>query len=116
MDTQQETEEGQLRRAYQIGLKLKNSGLEPDVIYARIEKQGISPEIAHKVAQDILIQQTKDSIQNERPFYHLALIKIGLGVLAAIIVMIFVPGSIFLPIGLIGSGIIFAVAFKEKRK
>ena len=40
-------------RAYLDGLKLKNSGLSEEVIYARLEKQGFSEALAREVARAV---------------------------------------------------------------
>lgn len=50
-------EEGLKNRAYLEGLRLKNQGLEKEIIYARLEKQGIPEELAHEVANNIFLQQ-----------------------------------------------------------
>ncbi len=102
------TEEGIKRKAYMEGLKMKNSGLDEDVIYARLEKQGIPAELAKQVARDVLIERTKSAEKDEKPFFYLALIKIGIGVLAAVISTFVFPDKVILPIGLILSGVIYA--------
>ena len=53
------TEEGKIRLAYHIGLKLKNSGLNEDVIYARLEKQGFSEVLAKEVASNVMLESKK---------------------------------------------------------
>ena len=70
-----ETEEGLKRRAYSLGLQLKNSGLDGDVIHARLEKQGIPAELAMQVAKDVMIERQKAAEKEAEPFYYLALIK-----------------------------------------
>lgn len=108
-----ETEEGLKRRAYALGLKLKHSGLDEDVIYARLEKQGIPEELAEQVARDVMIERRKAEAADEKPFYYLALVKIGIGVVAAIVSAILLPGKIIVPIGLIAGGVIYAIATKR---
>lgn len=109
-----ETEEGLKMRAYSLGLKLKHSGLDADVIYARLEKQGIPENLARQVASDVMIERRKSEAKDEQSFYYLALVKIGVGVAAAIISAIILPDRIILPIGLIMGGVVYAVATKSK--
>ncbi|AEV31892.1 hypothetical protein Oweho_0881 [Owenweeksia hongkongensis DSM 17368] len=111
-----ETQEGQLRRAYSLGLKLKNSGLDEEVIYARLEKQGISEEVAKEVAANISIQRKEDLVKEEQPFYYSALVKVGAGILIAIVSLIVAPDQIIIPVGFILGGIILAISSKQKIK
>lgn len=111
---EEETAESLKRRAYSIAFKLKNSGLDADVIYARLEKQGIPVDLARQVTSDLLIERKRSQDKEEEPFYHLALIKIGIGVAAALTSYIFLPDMIILPIGLILSGILYAIVSKNK--
>lgn len=50
-------EAGLKNRAYLEGLKLKNEGLEEEIIYARLEKKGYPPELALEVAKNVFIQR-----------------------------------------------------------
>ncbi len=45
------------RKAYLEGLKLKNSGLDQEIIYARLEKQGIPEELAKEVAKNVMLER-----------------------------------------------------------
>jgi hypothetical protein len=97
-------------------MKLKKSGLDNEVIYARLEKQGIPDELIKSVLMNLNLQQKRDVVAQETPFYYSGLLKAGLGVLAAIISAILFPGIIILPIGLIVTGIIYALISKKKMK
>lgn len=110
-----ETEEGLKRRAYSTGFKLKDSGLDQEAIYARLEKQGIPEELALQVANDVMIERQKAQNDLYEPFRHLAYIKIGIGVVAAIITMIILPSMTILPIGFIIAGVVFALASKKNK-
>jgi hypothetical protein len=59
-----ETIENIKKDAYAKALRLKNTGLDAEVIYARLEKQGVPEEIAREVAKNIVMhkQATKDSL------------------------------------------------------
>ncbi|MBD81173.1 MAG: hypothetical protein CL840_19805 [Crocinitomicaceae bacterium] len=108
------TEEGIKRKAYLEGLKLKNSGYDLEIIYARLEKKGFSEELAKEVATNVFLEAKRDQRKQERPFYYAALIKIGLGVLFAIVSALLIPGIIIIPIGLIAGGIVYAILTNKK--
>lgn len=109
-----ETEEGLKRRAYSMGLNLKHSGLDGDVIYARLEKKGIPKELAIQVARDVMIERRRSEAEDEKPYYYLAIAKIGIGVLAAMTSVFVFPGTMILPIGLVVGGVVYAIASKNK--
>ncbi|NVK52611.1 MAG: hypothetical protein HWD85_06725 [Flavobacteriaceae bacterium] len=50
--------------AYQIGLKFINTRLEEEVLYAKIEKQGIPINIAKEVATNIVLQRNSNNKVN----------------------------------------------------
>jgi hypothetical protein len=108
------TESELRKKAYSIALKLKNSGLDAEVIYARIEKQGIPEEMAMEVVKDILIERKRDIVQQTQPVYHFSLLRVGVGVAAALISALAFPGLVFIPVGLILGGLIFALLAKKK--
>jgi hypothetical protein len=108
-----ESEENLKNRAYMLGLKLKNSGLEEEVIYARLEKQGIPESLAKEVASEIMNEKIKLIKEQEKPFENVALIKIGGGILLAVISSIVLPGQIILPIGLVLGGIAYFLITKK---
>ncbi len=47
------------KKAYVEGLKLSKSGADREMIYARLEKQGIPEEIIQQVIKNLFIQQKK---------------------------------------------------------
>jgi hypothetical protein len=104
------------RKAYMLGLKLKNSGLDEEIIYARLEKQGIPIDLAKIVASDIMKEQKKEVIKDTKASYNVSLVLIGIGVLVAIISSFILPGKIIIPVGIIIGGIISAVLYKRKMK
>ena len=117
MDPKEELTEGELKKkAYLIGLRLKNSGLDAEAIYARLEKQGIPDEIARQVVQDTLIERKREVIKAVEPVYNFALIRIGIGVVVALISYLIFPGNFILPIGIIAGGIVSALLAKKKMK
>ncbi len=98
------------RRAYSMAWKLKNSNLEEEVIYAKLEKQGIPKDLALEAAKNIVLERQKNLIKEQKPFFNVALLKIGLGMLVALIYALVFPGSYILPIGFLVGGVILALA------
>lgn len=54
------------RDAYLKGLKLKNTELDEETIAIRLEKQGVSFELAKEVAKNIFLQRQIDAINNQQ--------------------------------------------------
>ena len=100
-------------RAYLEASRLKKAGHDNEVIYARLEKLGCSDELIERVLFNLSVQKVIDNDKQIRPFYDIALIKIGVGILLAIASAVLIPGQIYLPLGLIATGIIYAVATKK---
>ncbi|HMG89828.1 MAG TPA: hypothetical protein VK589_07205 [Chryseolinea sp.] len=116
-ESKEELTESELRKkAYLMGLRLKNSGLDAETIYARLEKQGIPEKLAREVAYNTLIERERDVSKAAEPFYNLALIKIGIGVAVALTSYIIFPDKPIIPIGIIAGGIISAFLAKRKMK
>ena len=105
-------EEEVKRKAYLEASRLKNAGHDNEVIYARLEKQGVPPELIKQVLVNLTVQKVHDVNEARKPFFNLALVKIGIGIALAIISMLVFPGQIILPIGLITGGIVAALANK----
>jgi hypothetical protein len=51
------------REAYSKALKFKNTGLDSEAIYARLEKQGVPEDIAREVAKNVVLH--KQAIKNK---------------------------------------------------
>lgn len=112
--TEELTSEELKKKAYLMGLRLKNSGLDAETIYARLEKQGIPEELARQVAQDTVIERKRQVIEDTQPVYNFALIRIGIGVIIALISYIVFPDIYILPIGIIAGGIVSALMARKK--
>ena len=104
------------KKAYLEGMKLKNEGYNNEVIYARLEKQGIPEELIMQVLKNLSIQQKAEIIKEEKPFFNIAILKIAIGVFLAIVSAILIPGEVYLPVGLIVGGIVYAIISKSKMK
>jgi hypothetical protein len=51
------TTESIKREAYAKALNFKNTGLDPEAIYARLEKQGFPEDIARDVAKNVVMHK-----------------------------------------------------------
>lgn len=108
------SEEELKRKAYTEGLKLLKAGMDSEVIYARLEKQGIPDVIIAHVIKNLFIQRKKDKVKAIEPFYNVALVRIAIGVVAAVISYMLMPNQFIIPIGLIAGGILSALLLKKK--
>lgn len=114
MPENEELTPGELKKkAYSIAMRLKNSGLDGETIYARLEKQGIPEDMAREVVQNILIEIKRDVIKQTEPIYNFALIRIGIG-LAIALVTYLLTGNAILPGAIIAGGVVTALMAKKK--
>lgn len=102
------------KKAYSIALRLKNSGLDAEAIYARLEKQGIPEELARQVAYDTIVERKKDVVKQVEPIYNFALLRIGIGVVVALLWYLIFPDHYVFPIGIITAGIVSALLAKRR--
>ncbi len=103
------TEESLRRKAFMLGMKLKNSGLDPETIYARLEKQGISENLAKKVAFNVQAAQKKEAIQEEKENTNIWFVTAGFSIALCVLSMIIFPNIILIPTGLIISGVLLGI-------
>jgi len=73
------------RKAYLDGMNLKNSGLDDETIYARLEKSGIPEELAKEVVLNMSLQGKPSLKKLSRERINISLIVIVIGIVAAII-------------------------------
>jgi hypothetical protein len=109
-------DEGLKNRAYLEGMRLKKSGMDDEIIRARLEKKGIPEDLIKNVIQNLNLKQQVEKKEEHQPMYYSGLIKVGLGVALAIISAIVLPGKIYLPIGFIVSGILYALIARQRMK
>ena len=101
------TSDSMKRIAYHEGLKFKKSGLEKEVIYAKLEKQGIPKDLAKEVAMNVIIERDKDNkedIEDYKNYKKLGILIISIGILASIITYIFTE-RIFVAVGVLIVGV-----------
>jgi hypothetical protein len=114
-ESKEELTEGELKKkAYLMGLRLKNSGLNAETIYARLEKTGVPEELARQVARDTLIERKKEVIEQTKTVYNFALIRIVIGIIVALISYLIFPDRYIIPIAIIAGGIVAAFLAKKK--
>jgi hypothetical protein len=102
------------KMVYLAGLRLKNSGLDEETIYARLEKKGVPEDLARQVARDVRIERKREHVKELETGYNFALIRVGIGLLAAVVSAFVFPGNIIIPIGLIIGGVISALMIKKR--
>jgi hypothetical protein len=102
-------------KAYLAGLKLKHTGLSEEVIYARLEKQGFSEDLARQVAKDVIRENEKEQL-NENLNYGLIIAIIG--ILATVASFFIFENRIYIFPGLLlaGVGSILLIVAKRKDK
>jgi hypothetical protein len=108
------TSEEYKKMVYLAGLRLKNSGLDEETIYARLEKKGVPEDLARQVASDVRIERKKEKVRELETGYNFALIRVGIGLSAAFISAFVFPRNAIIPIGLIVGGIISALMIKKQ--
>ncbi|MGB5462072.1 MAG: hypothetical protein WBM92_01780 [Aureibaculum sp.] len=91
-------------KAYHEGLKYKKSGLEEEVIYAKLEKQGIPIDLAKEVAMNVIIERDKDNKEDLSDYKKIGIVMIVIWILASLIAYYFTE-SIFAAVGLLVVGI-----------
>ena len=86
-------------KAYKEALKFKNSEIEEEVIYAKLEKQGIPLHFAKEVAMNVIIKRNKYKKHNLFDFKTIGVVMIVMWVLGSIIAYI-ITANIFVVIAL----------------
>lgn len=76
-------------KAYQLGSKYKNSKLEEEVIYAKLEKQGIPADLAKEVAKNVIIERNKSIKDDLSDYKNIVNVMIVVWVMTAIIAYVF---------------------------
>ena len=69
--------------------------------------------MAREVVRDILIERKRDVVKQVEPVYNFALVRIGIGIVIALITYIITDNLIF-PVGIIAGGVVAALLAKKK--
>lgn len=80
-------------------------GLDEETIYARLEKQGIPHELVEKVVGNVFEERNRKSQNQLNEKHYISLIVLLIGLFTGIASIIFFPGILIVPIGLIIGGI-----------
>ena len=91
-------------KAYKEGLKFKKSGLEEEVVYAKLEKQGIPIDLAKEVAMNVVIERNKYNKEDLSDYKKIGIVMIVIRILVSIIAYI-ITGRIFVVVELLVVGI-----------
>jgi uncharacterized membrane protein len=114
------TENELFKKALLLAQRLKSSNLDKETILARLEKNGIPNDIANEALKNVLIEEKEkiksDKVQHIKLKFNTSIIKIGIGVILAIISAVFLKTHIIIPIELIMGGIIAAFIAYVKLK
>lgn len=115
MESNEELTPGELKKkAMLMALRLKNSGLDAETIYARLEKQGIPEEMAKQIAYNSQVERKREEVKEAEEKFNYSLLKVGIGVVAALISYLIFPDFYILPVGLIVGGIVAALLAKKR--
>ena len=106
------------KKAYLAAQRLKHSGLEDEVVMARLEKEGIPLDIIKQVMLD-QIKDAKVKMSDQRKErselkHNTLVIKIGLTMVASLILRLIFPDHIIIPFGTIVGGIAYALFTESK--
>jgi hypothetical protein len=109
-DDEELTEEGLKRKAFMIALPLKNSTLDEEQIYVKLEKEGIPVDLAKEVAAAIITERYNENRSEAKSYFSgRAALFLGLGIVGCIISWVVLDGEITVPIGLLGGGVVCAI-------
>ena len=110
------TESELRKKAYLIGLRLKNSGADAKTIYARLRDNGMPEELAKVVVQDVLIERKNDAVESAFTKHQAALTIIGLGAAVALITGLIFPEKPVIPATSMVIGIFSALLAQKKMR
>jgi hypothetical protein len=100
-------------KAYLAGLKLKHSGLSEEVIYARLEKQGIPEDLARQVARDVIRENEREQLKDKLSYGVVIAI---IGILGTVVSYFIFDNRLYIFPGLLISGIGGVLLLRDKRR
>ena len=103
------------RKAFSLAMKLQKSGMEQEVIFARLEKEGIPNELAKEVLRNINLQANKTFKKKEKETLNIWFVISGISVAISILSFFVFPGIVFIPTGLIVVGLALGIQGFLKR-
>lgn len=102
------------RSAYSSAMKYKRAGLDDELIYVRLEKQGFPQDLIHHVIKNLNIEQRKKPDPTLQTKYEKQLIILGATSVVAVIIAFAFPDHTYLPFGTIIAGIVSLLNIKKK--
>ena len=90
-------------KAYKEALKFEKSEFEEEVIYAKLEKQGIPIDIAKEVAMNVIIERNNKK-ENSSDYKKMGFVIISVWIVISIIAF-FITGKVFDAVGLLIVGV-----------
>ena len=111
----EEFDETTLRSAYSEAMKLRRQGLDNEIVYARMEKQGYPEALIVRVLKNITAERRKRHIEKSKINYNIAAIKVSAGIVLVVVSSFLFPGIVIVPIGFILGGILLAIVTKNEQ-
>lgn len=102
------------RKTYLAGERLKASGLDPETVYARLEKTGVPEDLAKQVVKDLWTEHKRKVVEEAKEEQNVALIRVALGIGVAVVSYLLFPENFIVPVGFILIGIIAALMARKK--
>jgi uncharacterized membrane protein len=90
-------------KAYKEALKLEKSEFEEEVIYAKLEKQGIPIDIAKEVAMNVIIERNNKK-ENSSDYKKMGFVMLVVWILVSIIAFL-ITGKVLDSLGLLVIGV-----------
>jgi hypothetical protein len=94
-------------KAYKEALKFEKSEFTEDVIYAKLEKQGIPIDLAKEVAMNIVLERNNKK-EDLSDYKKMGYVMIVVWILVSIIAF-FITGKVFDAVGLFVGGILSTI-------
>ena len=94
-------------KAYKEALKFEKSEFTEEVIYAKLEKQGIPIDIAKKVAMNIVLERNNKK-EDRSDYKKMGSVMIVVWISVSIIAY-FITGNVFDAVGLLVGGILTTI-------
>jgi hypothetical protein len=107
-------EDGLKNKAYLLAMRLYRAQYHPTDIIAHLTDIGLTEDEAKVVLNNILLQTEIDREKAEEPFTNIALFKVGIGILACVVIAIIFPEKTYIPIGMIVTGLAYLLFKKLK--
>ncbi len=117
MENQEPTTDETLRRkAYLEAMRLYQQGADAELIYARLDKQGIPEPLILQVLGNMQQEETKIVKEKSADLFAFGIVFFGVGVVVLLASVFFFSNIIVIPFGMILIGLIMAILSWKNRK